>query len=396
MQSAAVWNRTERDLRRVWHTGLRGAFTVLQDDADLYPWLWGRSWSWIWLLVPLTASVLALLGVLALWSHQLQAGLPAAGPWSRLPLLMAMVASGLGLVAGLGAPPRLPEAMPWPITPGKARRIALLGPFLHPASGLAFLLGLASGLPWLAVHPLLGLGGVLLPLAVFRLTLGVSRFLPRLKGRQRSGMTVSKDPEQALRSLFQRLLGRGLPLAGGGLAAYLAWNGDLVPALAILAFTGSLVQSDILRIERRAASLVALWPLAPERKLEARLAAVRRWAAPSATLVLAGLVFKFGAVGALPGILALLESHLTGAALGLTSSAATPLEAWSLWTFQSLGLSVVLAGLLPGWLLSRALASPAFLGAQIVAVGAAWSLLQRAKERVRVDWRAIQEALIEG
>lgn len=396
MQAASAWNRTERSLRRAWYALLKGAFTALMDDADLYPGLWGRTWSWVWLLVPLMASLCSGLVVLGIWSFQVRMQLPAAGPWVHVPVFLGALGALLGFAGGLDPLPRLPRSQPWPI--GKAVRLLLdaAGPFLHPGCVLALLMGLAAGGPWLSDSLGRGLGLVALPVACFRIALAISGRLQAARRKRGLRLGTPSDAASDFRRLIERLPEKGLGWVGSGLVAALIMAGHVLLGFAALAYVWALVQANVLRLEGAAASLVARWPTTPAQKLDARLAGVARWALKAAVAAWIALIVRGGPVAILPGALALLEAHWTGAALGLSASAAAPLEGWSLLSLQSLGLAVVSGGLLSGWLLQASLANPMAMGAQLAATAIAWALLQRSKRRILSDWPAIQEGLIEG
>lgn len=396
VQAASVWNRTERSLCRAWYALLKSAFLALMDDADLYPGLWGRSWSWIWLLVPLMAGLCTVFAMLAAWSFQVHSQLPAAGPWFHLPVLVAALGALLGLAGGLDPLPRLPQSQSWPIPNATRMGLALIGPFLHPGCLLAMGVGLAAAIPW-GFHSLERCVLLLvLPVCSFRVSLalmGLTR-----KARRRGGFHLGAELDAA--SVFSRLIRSlpesGLGWVGSGLVAALLMTGHLLLGFAALSYVWALVQANILRLEGSAASLVARWPASPELKLNARLSGVTQWAAKVGVAAWIALVVRCGPVAILPGALALLEAHWTGAALGLSASAAAPLEGWSLLSLQSLGLSVVSGGLLSGCLLQATLSNPMVLGAQLATTVVAWAMLQRTKRRILSDWPAVQESLIEG
>ena len=396
VQAASVWNATERALRRAWYAMLKGVFVALMDDADLYPFLWGRSWSWVWLLAPLAAALLAGLSMLALWSFQVRTHLPAAGPWLNLPMLVATLGALLGFAAGLDRLPGLPRSQPWPVS--RALRLGLdtAGPFLHPGCLLALMVGLAAATPWVVASSAWGPLLLVLPVLLFRA--GLELALPLRKVRRQGGFHLGSHPsaERTFRRLIRNLPGRGMGWLGLALVAALVSSGHLLVGFGALAYFWALVQADVLRLEGSAAALVALWPAAPQRKLDARLTGVAQWASKAGFGAWIALLLRFGPAALLPGALSLLEAHWMGAALGLSASAAAPLEGWSLLSLQSLGLAVSLGGLLPGWLLQNALASPWALLAQLLATALTWALLQRTKSRVLADWSAIQESLIEG
>lgn len=391
-----MWNRTERSLRRAWYALLKGAFSALMDDADLYPVLWGRSWSWAWLLVPLVAGLCAGLGMLELWSFQVRMQLPAAGPWIHVPVFVGVLGALLGFAAGRDPLPRLAPSQPWPIGRAGGFWLEALGPFLHPGCLLALLVGLAAGAPWMIAFLARALGLVALSICAFRVSLALSS---HLRGMRRKGgfhFGTSPDAASDFRRLIQRLPERGLGWIGSGLVAALFLTGHLVLGFAALAYVWALVQANVLRLEGAASSLMARWPTTPEFKLNARLSGVARWSLKAGLVGWIALVLRWGPVAILPGALAFLEVHWMGAALGLSASAAAPLEGWSLLSLQSLGLAVSLGGLPSGWLLQASLSNPMAMGAQIAAVAVAWALLQRSKRRVLADWPAVQEGLIEG
>ncbi len=396
VQAASVWNRTERSLRRAWYALLKGVFTALMDDADLYPGLWGRSWSWVWLLVPLMAGLFGGLAVLSAWSFQVRVGLPAAGPWFHVLALVTALGAMLGVTGALGPLPRLPKSQPWPIGKSARTGLAIIGPFLHPGCLLAMWVGLAAGTPWGFHSPGRGLLLIALPICSFRLSLALVALVK--KTRRKGGFQLGSDPDAA--SAFRRLIWNlpesGLGWAGAGFVVALLMTGHMLLGFAALAYVWALVQANILRLEGPAASLVARWPATPELKLNARLSGVTQWAAKVGLAAWIALVVRCGPVAILPGALAILEAHWMGAALGLSASAAAPLEGWSLLSLQSLGMTVALGGLPSGWLLQASLSNPMAMGAQLAALALAWAMLQRSKRRVLSDWPAIQESLVEG
>lgn len=396
MQAASAWNRTERSLCRAWYALLKGAFTALMDDADLYPSLWGRSWSWVWLLVPLMAGLCAALAMLAAWSFQVRLQLPAAGPWFHLPMLVGGLGAALGVAGGLDALPRLPESQPWPIRHAAQVGMAVIGPFLHPGCLLAMGVGLAAAIPWGLHLPERCFLLFVLPVVSFRFSLALMTLLRKV--RRKGGFHLGQNPDAAtaFRRLIRSFPESGLGWVGSGLVAALLMTGHLLLGFAALSYVWALVQANILRLEGSAASLVARWPASPELKLNARLSGVTQWAAKVGVAAWIALVVRCGPVAILPGALALLEAHWTGAALGLSASAAAPLEGWSLLSLQSLGLSVVSGGLLSGCLLQATLSNPMVLGAQLATTVVAWAMLQRTKRRILSDWPAVQESLIEG
>lgn len=396
VQSASVWNRTERSLCRAWYALLKGVFTALMDDADLYPGLWGRSWSWVWLLAPLMASLAAGLVVLGLWSFQVRAQLPAAGPWIHLPVFVVAIGASLGFAGGRDPLPRLPRSQPWPIGREARFRLEALGPFLHPGCLLALWVGLATGAPWMMGSIGRALALVALPVCAFRVALLMSSGLRRMGKKGGFHFGSGPDAVSDFRRLIQRLPERGLGWIGPGLVAALILTGHLLLGFAALAYVWALVQANVLRLEGTASSLMARWPAAPELKLNARLSGVARWALNAGLAGWIVLILRWGPAAILPGALALLQTHWMGAALGLGASAAAPLEGWSLLSLQSLGLAVALGGLPSGWLLQAALTNPMAMGAQLAATAMAWALLQRSKRRILSDWPAIQEGLIEG
>lgn len=394
VQAASVWNRTERDLRRAWHAFLKAAFVVLQDDADLYPWLWGRSWSWVWPLIPMLAGVFAGLMLLGLWSHQIHAGLPAAGPWRGVAIVTVLCAALLGLAVGVSASPEPSRTLPWPIERFQVGALRVIGPFLHPACLLSGLIGAVAAGPWMRSSPSRACLLFLLPVAVFRGGMALTALLRALP-RPRVRLTFGGSAASSLTRMFSRLPKRGPAWTGAALAASLLFHGDSIAGFAALSFTWSLTQADILRLEGRAASLVASLPLPIETKLDARLWGVARWASSSALAVLAMIVFRFGPAAILPGALALIQAHWSCAAVGLSSSALVSLDG-SLLSLQSLGFSALVGGAFSGWLFSSAMADPRAILAQAVALAFAWAMLQRARSRVVAHWPTIQERLVNG
>lgn len=398
-QAASFWNRTERDLRRAWHGLLKGVFQVFQDDADLYVFLWGRSWSWIWPLIPLAlagASALALLGA---WSFQIAHGLPAAGSWNRMPEGMTLLGLAMGLGSGVMGAARPPLAQPWPLRRSSAALLRFAGPFLHPACILCLMAGLVAAAPWVARRALFATALALLPLLAFRAGLAFSEFAKALRRPRVFRLAPDEGPEATLRRFFRQMAPREggfFGRAGFVLALPLLFRGDFLLGLSVLGFWWAIVQADILRLEGRNASLMASFPISAATQVDARIRGVAAWSSPSAVIAFAVMGLGTGPLALLPGAMALLQMNLTGAALGLLASASAPLDGASLMSLQNLGLLTLCGGTASGWLATQALSDPSVLILQALAAGLAWVLLRRARGRVLGNWPWIQESLIRG
>jgi hypothetical protein len=195
------------------------------------------------------------------------------------------------------------------------------------------------------------------------------------------------------------MAGKGGGAMGGAgllLALPLLYLGHLISGFTALAFWWALVQADILRLEGRGAALMGALPIKAQTQVDARLHGLAAWSGLSAISALVVLVLRAGSLALLPGAMALVQMHLTGAALGLRASASAPLDGWSLLSIQSLGLMTVCGGTLSGWVMSQALADPSLIITQALLVGLAWILLRRARVRVLGAWAQIQEGLVQG
>ena len=396
MQSAFVWNRNERDLRRGWHTFLKGAFFALQDDADLYPMLWGESWSWVWPVIPIFLTGIASFFILGKWSYEVAHHVSAVDPWCRFPEVLMVLGLFLGLLAGFRGSPFFPMEQPWPLTNSQMRGLRLAGSFLHPASILGLILGWVAGFPWLLDGRfVVGVGLILLPVVGFRAGLGllsiskIKRFPRPMKFTRQVGV------EQTLADLFKNMAGRsGLGALGILLPIFLMVSSHLVLAFTALGYWWAIIQCDILRLEGGRSTLLALLPITPGTNVNARLRGVAQWASRSGAVVLLMLLVKFGPVMVLPGLAALVEMHLVGAAMGLWASASAPLDGWSLSSIQSVGLLTVVGGTTSGWLASLALEHPIFLLIQILVVLGGWLFLSRVRDQVVHEWTRVQERLM--
>ena len=400
VQSESVWNRTERDLLRGWYSFVKVIFHLLCDDADLYDFLWGRSLSWVWPLIPLSLAGLSTLAVVGIWSYQIAAGLPAAGSWRFLPEVMALLGLALGMGAGFHESPSLPMNQPWPLTRGNAMAIQMASPFLHPSCQLALLVGAVAAAPWAMRHAaLFAITLVLLPILVYRAGLGLMALGKALYKPRRIQLASSEGPDATLRRFFRQMAGRGggvVGRAGFLLALPLLFHGAFILGFSLLGFCWAIVQADILRLEGRSVSLMASLPISAEVQVDARIRGVAIWSSPSAIAALAAMSLGYGPLALLPGAVALVQMHLTGAALGLLASASSPLDGSSLKTLQSLGLLTLCGGTVSGWLAVQALSDPSVIVLQVLALALSWILLRRARARVLGHWAWTIESLIRG
>lgn len=394
---ASVWNRTERDLRRGWHGFLKSAFLVLQDDADLYVGLWGKSWSWIWPLLPLALGGMALFTMLGLWSFQVSSGLAVAGPWWWIPEGTGLFGLLMGMAAGEGGLVSKSLQPSWPLTRLQKGRLRLVGPFLSPFAFLALVSGIVAAGPWcfhagsMTVAALVGL-----PIVAFRIGMGFRRLPSAARLWRVFGRSRPSDGPVNLDAFFQQMAGRThAGRVGFFIAIPLFLTSHPILGFCALGFAWAMVQGDLLRLEGRGSTLVAFLPGSSKAKLDARLRGTARWSLPSALASLAALGFSLGPVGLLPGCLALLGTHLAGDAIGLWVSTMGPLAEWSLVSLQGLGLMTLVGGAASGWLFMEALRDPAILLVQAMLAAMAWLFLRRMRDQVIEGWAWIQEGLIQ-
>ena len=397
-QAASAWNRAERDLRQAWYGLLKPLFHLLQDDADLYVFLWGRTWSWLWPMVPVALAGGAALALLGMWSFQVRAGLPAAGPGRLLAEVVATLGMTLGVSPGFSGSSWLVLDHSWPLTRARAWVIRLTGSILHPACLMALLVGSVAAVPWLA-RPSGGFAILLalLPILAFWTCHGLLVLGKTLRRPRRVRLAASARTEATLRVFFRQMAGRDGGIfgrVGFVLTLPLLFRGDFLLGFSVLGLWWALVQADILRLEGRSASLMASFPVPAEAQVNARILGVAEWSSPSAVIALTAVGLGAGPTALLPGAMALFQMNLTGAALGLLASASVPLDGCSLMSLQSLGMLTLCGGTASGWLARLAFTDPSVVVLQAFAVGLAWILLRRARGRVLGNWARIQENLI--